>query len=334
MITQIAITIDDFHEYIKCQGAWSARQRSWHIIDWGEETMSPHELFSVELSNKSLMRWLVEHGQLKYHSNSRPPVALDAPWILPWPEYDYYLSWQVPHSTDAVPDRLYHSQNRLLKPHRTELVRQLWETDQFRNGTVSYTQERTAEFKHNIVLPRGEHEWQDHVLGWLEPYEAHNPDMIVFMENNPPPPLQYWNRAAVNLVTETHWQYPNLTEKAYTSILWARPTLLIGSAGINSYLEQQGFRLLDSVYDYSFDSVHKLKKRVHGLVQQVVQGDPAERYAASLDTVRYNQRELIQRVAHTALPNILLDTSVEFTGVAARIKNNIQTARQQARDLL
>ena len=332
---QVAVSIHELNDWLWENPGAIERTDHIHVLDWGEETRNVSYNFESEPRNRPALRKAVQRGKLTYHSNSATPNVLEGnDWIHTWPEYDLTLSWQRPISRTQLPSLLYHSQNRLKKPHRTSLVEQLWSQDQFRRGTVSYTQETTADFKTHIPKPTGKQPWQPHVLSWLEPYSGYNPDLVIFMENNPPPPLQYWWNAAVNLVTETEWEYPNLTEKTYTCLLWAQPLLVLGAPGVSKLIRQQGYELHDNVFDYSFDSVIKLKKRARLMVQQVLQHKPVELYRMLQPVAARNQQIFINKLANLQIPAILTDESIVWQPMAQRVKNNILNTRQQARDIL
>ena len=332
----VAVSIHEINEWLWEHPGVIDRSERIHIIDWGEETTNINHTFESEPQYRQALRKAVQSGRLVYHSNSPTPGVLqNNNWIQTWPEYDLVLAWQVPFARTQPPTKLYHSQNRLLKPHRTQLVEQLWAQDQFANGTVSYTQEQTADFKPNIPRARGKQPWQPHVLSWLEPYSGHDEDLIIFMENNPPPPLDYWWNAAVNLVTETEYIYPNLTVKTYMCFLWQQPLLVLGAPGVHSLIEQQGYQLHTDVFDYSFDNISKLKKRTRMMVQQVLQHQDVEQLHRALAPVaKHNQQTFINKLANLQLPSILTDDSIVWQPTAQRVKNNVFKARQQARDIL
>lgn len=332
---QVAVSIHEVNEWLWENPGAIERTDHIHVLDWGEETRNVTYNFESEPRNRPALRKAVRQGRLTYHSNSATPSVLEGnDWIHTWPDYDLTLSWQIPTARTQEPELLYHSQNRLVRPHRHTLVEQLWKQDRFARGTVSYTQELTAEFKENIILPQGEHPWQPHVLGWLEPYSGYDKDMVIFMENNPPPPLQYWRNAAVNLVAETEWEYPNLTEKTYSCLLWAQPFLLIGAPKVNRLVQDQGFELPEHVFDYTFDKPGKLKKRTRTMVQQVLEHTPVELYRALKPTAQNNQKILINKLANLKVPKILNDDRITWMPMAQRVKDNILKSRQQARDIL
>lgn len=332
---QVAVSIHELNDWMWENPGADERCTKIHVLDWGEETRNVSYNFESEPRNRPKLRKAVKSGKLIYHSNSATPNVLENNhWIHTWPEYDLVLGWQKPIARTQLPKLLYHSQNRLKKPHRTALVEQLWAQDQFQQGTVSYTQELTADFKTCIPKATGKQPWLPHVLDWLEPYSGYNQDLVIFMENNPPPPLDYWWNAAVNLVTETEWEYPNLTEKSYMCLLWAQPLLILGAPGVNQLMEQQGYRLHNNVFDYSFDSVVKLKKRTRMMTEQVLQHRPEQLYRALEPVALQNQKTFISKLANLKLPEIINDDRIVWCPMAQRVKNNILTARQQAQTML
>jgi len=335
MTTQLAIGIEDFHRFLHDDPAGDHRYRHYHIIDWHEETKNILGTFDIELSNRTRLRKMIQAGKITFHSNSATPGVLEENhWVKCWPGYDLVQAWQTPHPRTQDPQYLYHSQNRLLRPHRTQLVRQLWKLDRFQHGLVSYTQEQTAEWKDVIPRATGPEEWQQHVHGWLEPYEGYNPDMIHYRENNPPPPVHYWWRAAVNFVTETEWEYANLTEKTYMCLLWGQPLLVLGAPGVCTTLLNEGYLLHDDVFDYKFDTLDNMKQRTKHMCRQVLQYDVDTLWSALKPVAQKNQQIFLQQLDNLDIPSILKDDTIEWKGLAAKVKRNIFFAKEQANKYL
>ena len=335
-MAQVAVAPNELYDFLSHRINFGANSGDHlHYVDWGEETDNIETIFD-DPRDRHRVRRLIRNGQMTYHCNSvlAGNISVEAnPWIQPWPDYDLVLAWQIPHDTDHVPELLYHTQNRLLKPHRTALIGELWRQDQFRRGTASYTQELTAEWKQHVDPPRGEYEWQDHVLSWLPSTEGYDADLVVW-ENNPPPPLSYWNNAAVNIVTETKWLQCNLTEKTYSVMLWARPFIVMGAPGIMQHVEELGYEI-PPAFDFAYDADPKIKRRARGLVKQVLAwNDPGELYRANQASAARNQRRVIQATADLKFPPILEDDSIEWVGSADRIRRACFTARQQAKTML
>lgn len=333
-MARVAVAPNELYDFLTDRpGFGSSPGDHLHYIDWGEETDNIETLFD-DPRDRQTVRRLIRRNQMTYHCNSvlAGNISVEAnTWIQPWPEYDLVLAWQIPHSTNHEPERLYHTQNRLLKPHRTALVGELWRQDGFRRGTVSYTQELTAEWKTNVEPPTGAYEWQDHVLGWLPSTEGYV-EQFVTWENNPPPPLDYWHNAALNIVTETKWLECNLTEKTYSVMLWGRPVIVMGAPGVIGHMQALGYEAAD--VDVTFDLEPKVKKRARRLVQSVLDTHAGELYRASREGAARNQRRVIQATADLKFPSILEDDSIEWVGDAKRFKQNCYAARQQARAML
>ena len=334
----IAVGPQDLHVYLEQNPGFGKNSHDHlHYIDWGEESRNVHTIFDSDPRERGTLRRLIRNGQLSYHCNSITPNSIDPDtnsWIHSWSEYDLVLAWQTPTESTGVPEKLYHSQNRLLKPHRTAVVDQLWRQDRFSRGTVSYTQERTPDFTPDAEIPTGEFEWQHHVLGWLHSTKGYT-EQLVTWENNAPPPLEYWRNAAINIITETEWEYVNLTEKTYSNMLWAKPFVVMGAAGVLNHVETLGYENYSDVMDLSFDAEQRLKHRAKGLVRSVLSHQSAqELHRAAQPTALRNQQRVIRATANLVFPSILEDDTVTWIGYAERVKNNCYLARQQARTML
>ena len=337
-MARVAVAPNELYDFLSNNpGFGSNTMDHLHYIDWGEETDNVETLFDDPRDRRTVRR-LIRNGQFTYHCNSVLDGTLNVksnPWIKPWPDYDLVLAWQKPYACTTMPLHHYHCQNRLKKPHRTAMVNQLWQQDRFSRGTVSYTQELTAEWKHTVTKPTGEYEWQMYVQGWLPSTEGYDADLVTW-ENNPPPPLQYWNNAAINIITETKWLQPNLTEKTFSAMLWGRPLLIMGAPGVMKHMRSKGYETHNDVLDIkSFDRVQDIDARATALAKVILEWDSAqELYRATVDAALRNQARVIHSTANLVFPSILTDDSIEWVGSAQRFRNNCYVARHQAQTML
>ena len=321
-----------------------------HIVDWGEELQSMnnwadhcfmlgHYSAKTRHQRRRELKQRVREHSIHYWCNSVDPSLADrGEWVHSWPEYDYRLGYQRPIPTDQLPLRLYHTQNRLLKPHRTQLVQSLWDWDRFAHGTVSYTQTREIQYQHygEYKPLRLTDKWQDHVYTWLPSYESHDPELIPDVHNNPAPPLEFWYSAAINIVTETLLRYPNCTEKIWSCVCWGRPWIAVAAPGTHELFESQGFELFPHI-DYSFDHMPNVNDRIKHIVGQLrswADCDPTELYLSWKPTAERNRRRLLEKIAYDDIPYIILDDKIEFMPMALRMKNLVLNSQQQAQDIL
>lgn len=316
---------------------------SFTFFDPGEERQSLTDLvkYAFDQTGRARPRFRTElgkkirKGRMHYVCNSVNPGYAPESWVTSWRDYDWFLAWQTPHPLE-LPTRHYHCQNRIRKYHRTQTVKALWRMDQFRNGTVSYTQDPSAEWKpYGDPTPTGTPGWEGAVYGWL-PSEHYDESLVMEWENNPPPPVSFWSAAALNIITETITRYGNTTEKTWSSVLWGRAWLGIGGKGLHQDFQAQGFELLPYV-DYSFDSREAVDDRIQGVidtVRKLLDNDAKEVYYQFKPTVEHNRLELINKIAHYEFPDWFVDSNSKWLPHAERMRQNVYKAQQKAQALL
>lgn len=81
-----------------------------------------------------------------------------------------------------------------------------------------------------------------------------------------------FNNTLLDIVCETY-NHDNekyfFTEKTWRPILWGKPFLIAGVAGINKELKSMGFELYDEIIDYSFDNETDVNKRMEMIALQI-----------------------------------------------------------------
>lgn len=85
--------------------------------------------------------------------------------------------------------------------------------------------------------------------------------------------LKSYSNSFLDIACETynyeHEKY-YITEKTWRPILWGKPFLIAGRAGINVQLTNMGFELFDEIINYDFDAEYDWEKRMRMISEQVV----------------------------------------------------------------
>lgn len=82
------------------------------------------------------------------------------------------------------------------------------------------------------------------------------------------PPKKY-EKAFVNLVSESTIDIVFITEKTWHAILCEKCFLVQAAPGFHKILENKGFLLYDEIFDYAFDSEPDVEKRTDMLLEQI-----------------------------------------------------------------
>ena len=79
-----------------------------------------------------------------------------------------------------------------------------------------------------------------------------------------------FTHSAFQIVTETTDNHIFLTEKTFYPILGKKPFISFGAPYTNEILKDFGFKLYDTIFDYSFDKVMDTEERAKSLSEEVV----------------------------------------------------------------
>lgn len=72
-----------------------------------------------------------------------------------------------------------------------------------------------------------------------------------------------------NIIAEGDVLLKDLSEKTFYAILHKKPFLILGAPAIHSELTKLGFKLFDTVFDYSFDQCDDINDRIEGIISNV-----------------------------------------------------------------
>ena len=101
-------------------------------------------------------------------------------------------------------------------------------------------------------------------------------------------PKEY-SQSFMSIVGESLDSWPGASEKTAVPLMFNKPFLIAGGAHSHRHLEDMGFKLYDEIFDYSFDKISNLNKRMEALVEQVVELDKKIQqhgYQALLDKIK------------------------------------------------
>ena len=101
-------------------------------------------------------------------------------------------------------------------------------------------------------------------------------------------PKEY-SQSFMSIVGESLDSWPGASEKTAVPLMFNKPFLIAGGSHSHRHLEDMGFKLYDEIFDYSFDKIPNLNKRIESLVEQVVELDKKIQqhgYQALLDKIK------------------------------------------------
>lgn len=100
-----------------------------------------------------------------------------------------------------------------------------------------------------------------------------------------------------NIIAEGEVLLKDLSEKTFYAILHRKPFLILGAPGIHSVLTKLGFKLFDSVFDYSFDQCEDINNRIEGIIANIkhINGQDYNLLKSKVDAVLdYNYNRYIE----------------------------------------
>jgi len=136
------------------------------------------------------------------------------------------------------------------------------------------------------------------------------------------------HQSLINLVTETFTDVPFITEKTYKNFIFGKPFLVFGFPGIHNHLKYMGFKLYDSIIDYSFDKEQDDIKRCNMIVEQLAKLSNKDLNVLNQqmkEVTIYNKQHAIDIVkSEIGIPDIVRDYQ-KYIDIIDKTKINLQT---------
>lgn len=211
-----------------------------------------------------------------------------------WPWYFLFASKLHTHNMDNAKhtaDKLFCCMNYKPRLHRKVMMDKLAKYDLMDNYITWHTPPMPSSPIGNVYQKWGM--FNDLMDTLIEPkydYKHWHPKYLTFDSewHQYSVPIEI-GKSAINLVTETDYNKPFITEKTWNPILWGKSFIIMGNTGIHKHLVDQGFVLPD-VIDYTFDSEDNLDKRCDMIAEEL-------KRLSSFDVV-WLQKELEEAEQH------------------------------------
>jgi len=302
-----------------------------HFLYWEEEAHTKQEMLYFISGNA---KKLVQKNAYTYHCNILGPKHIEnTANYQAWPDYDLILAFQKPRKIKHDIVYKFCCMQNSLGYHRDYICDKLYGKD----GLLSYNELNSDEgYLYEKYLedckryPLCEKKWQGQIPKFL-PWSDHDKDFVVEYADNPPPPLDYWEKCLINIVTESYFDILDITEKSFSSVIHGRPTVIVGAENVNKYLfDTYGLEPLPGI-DYNFDAYENLTDRIDDLCEQIIHKDFDEQ--KMLKTAKYNQQALIKYIANMPLPQVL-DSAAVFSENSEKIKQRIRKIQHLTKNLV
>jgi len=295
----------------------------------------------------------VSAGKIKMHCVHLAPDTKPADYHLEFPDWDKLASIQPTRIREYTPNKVFLSQNHMIGYHRDYLVESLYNKDLLKHGYVSYKQVQfekhadaiSIQYKKDKNRTKIKRKWKNsHELYDFFPFdqESHIKEFVYDYFDNPPPPLDYWEKSLFNIVTES-WYKPRarntdlISEKTYSCLYHAQPFIIVGCAHMHKFLREQGYEDYPC-FDYSFDSYKSIEERIDCVVQQVeklcnLPSDQLEKiYHEIAPIAKRNQQRFLEDVKSIELPSILNDNDAVIYPRAKVLKDFMENTKNYAKN--
>jgi len=309
-------------------------EATWlHFLYWEEEAHTKDELLTFVSGNA---KKLVKNNLYTYHCNILGPKNItNTDNYEPWPEYDLILGFQPPRISRNKIQYTYCSMQNSLGYHRDYICDKLFDIP---NGILSYNQCNTDNgylYERYIAdcekYPKCNKKWEGKISKFLS-WNEHDEDLVVEYNDNPPPPINTWEKCLFNIVTESWFDILDITEKTYSSIIHGRPTLVVGAKGVHKYLfDAYGLNPLPGI-DYSFDDQECITDRIDLLVNQISLENIDEK--SIMSTAWNNQQTLLKYISQMELPKVLTNNNAIFSKKSNLIKKRIHKVKNLTKKLV
>lgn len=207
--------------------------------------------------------------------------------------------------------RLFISLNNRAHYHRCKMIDVLQKEKLLEHGIISwYNKDREKyKFKH----------WKQRKVFLKDNYKTDRDQHVLPGE---------FNKAFLNLVTESTTDGIFVTEKTYHPILIKRPFICLAALGFHNFLKTQGFQLYDEIINYKFDDEEDLDKRI-ALIAQELKNLQKQNYQILYNKIRnkleFNKRRALEIVKNQeGIPDIAF-TSKYYQGIIKEAQCRLDT---------
>lgn len=276
---------------------------------------------------------LLENKKFFWHCNHSDPYIGNKNYHVTWPDLDMLLAMQPTIERQQEPEHLFLCQMRSVGYHRDFLIESLYNNKLFKKGLISYKEEQNDAWDHLIEKYQNDSknatfhkQWRRKVKKFFAPDEFRL-DLVYDFEDNPPPPIRLWHKCCFNIVTESYFDVEVndnslLTEKTYSCLLHKQPFVIVGCKNANKLLTQDGYKLYDNVFDYSFDAMDTIEERIEHLVMQIKKLDK-NIYTDLQKVAVHNHNIFLKNVKNVKLPDIFFDQDTMWYPTALQQKEKI-----------
>lgn len=185
------------------------------------------------------------------------------------------------------PNRLFYAHINRPHLHRCILVDKL----------VEHELNNVGKFTWNILKEEYDHNIDYEFAHWYEQKIIADDDFKPQWNNSYfPPELEYF-QSTYDLVVESTTESCFLTEKTFKPILIGKPFIVFGAQYSHKFLKELGFRLYDSVIDYSFDNIEDTYSRAEELCKELKRLNSilySEQLKLLKEDIEYNQQLALQ----------------------------------------
>ena len=233
----------------------------------------------ADLNLPKEMVYLV-HGDFSTEKFSNQPFLYEPVNMFPWwleGSKNLCLS-----PVKYIPNKLYSSYNRIIRPHRVLMLSILYNNDLIKDGIVSFGTDG---------VPIKNHQFSEYIsedaLEFLIKFSGTSPDEKNLSTDNPANDitLNHYIYTFVSLISETLGDIDNtmfFSEKIYKPIVVGHPFLLLGGVGQLAKLREFGFKTFSNWWDESYDTMPTAVARANKISEIL------------LDLNKKSQKELIQ----------------------------------------
>ena len=201
--------------------------------------------------------------------------------------YNYQSQYSEPPILNFNPIHHFTSYNRNFRPHRHYLLQLMYDSNLLENNLYSLFDFNKSEihFFNTCVQPHFDFINFSVPIKELDPYETIDSGNYFKI-------FPSFTNSSFQQVTETLTEPIFLTEKTFIPILTKKAFVTYGAQNINNVLTNFGFKLYDSIFDYSFDLVSDKNIRAQEYVKELkrvcTQYTPIEIYEQTKDVALYN----------------------------------------------
>lgn len=272
------------------------------VILFGPEEHEIGDLFQDLNNFKKIVKYLKKKGiKYKIVVSAVSNFELNSKWV--YKNQKHFLFWETFFAFSSIYANIFRnikpfghnnniekhfiSLNARAHPYRCMFVDYLYKEGMFDYGYVSWHNSDNWDYEYCFKY------WKPRLINFDKNWLTNTDGILDIMI----PPREQFQNSVFSVISESENRILKITEKTYLPIYHKRPFIVYAAPYFHLLLKQQGFKLFDEIFDYSFDSIVDNEERCAAMIREtknITNYDPNDLLKILNPKIEYNYQNLLK----------------------------------------